>query len=445
MSLVTLRVGTWSTTFDGTESYYNSLFSPLIEAGLPLPDELVRDDWTWLPAQWEIWMLLKDRLDSGEPAVYQSPVIYYSEIETLHRALLDLPVGWQSYVVFSVERRVIDGVPTLPQTTWNNLIESGKGGSPLPPSNVLNEPIVVVYQFVEHLYKYVEVHDELLACTSEEELRSICLKYRDEFIVEKMEAEDKGSIPLEEEVVSKVQGIVQNVRMKNEKPEWHDEDWQVLLDLFLIVNISHKRLEGDPPSYWDSPSCLVLKHEVLNSMLVLRGAFSPEYEESSRMPCTLISSGLTANVRENTHPLLYERALQSYTVRDGLYEYGMLGAQQYLETWPSSVNCTIFNDTERLTRTRLGYIVNPERLVELQAIVLLHLIGKEHALTVASAIEIEKDSYSPTRQEILSVIAETIRSYSEKSNVPDKMVSSFNDQKIGAILDTHIFNSTWRI
>jgi hypothetical protein len=115
---VTLRIGDWSTRVNPHDPYYKTIFSSLDEAG-GIP-EVLEYDWVWFPEQWSHWEHLRGMIEENKILPKES--VYYTKIQQLHLAFLDLPVGWQKYVVFDIE----------PEERANFILELGQQSRSAP-------------------------------------------------------------------------------------------------------------------------------------------------------------------------------------------------------------------------------------------------------------------------------------------------------------------------
>jgi hypothetical protein len=93
---VTIRVGDWRVEVDPTSAYYRTFFS-FKEVG-SIPSTIDCSEWDWFPRQWATWGKLRDRLESD--TIRPTEEIQYEDMMKLHLAFLDLPPGWQQFVLF---------------------------------------------------------------------------------------------------------------------------------------------------------------------------------------------------------------------------------------------------------------------------------------------------------------------------------------------------------
>lgn len=443
--LVTLQVGEWSAPLESDEPYYESLFSPLRDAGLEIPTVLVRDDWTWLPSQWSLWLILRERLilykDSVVP--YQSPILYYAEMETLHRALLDLPEGWQSFVVFDARIGKEDRLRHL----------SSSGARDFSPDlpyvdRWVSDPLEAFYVFLSSLMTYSHKYDQLLATTDTETLRRNRIQSRGREAadaIEAYEAEHGPTVdtePLYETVSCFALGVLQNVALRWETPKWNaieekdDLYLEELLTYYRRVRDSVKRLEGGPfPFDSDALTNEMCLDDGFNSVLLLLGRFSPEYEERSRIPCTIGVGLMVHDIRNNTFPDLYANSLASYRDYDTAADYGLVeGVCSVLEMWAGHVNWRVVSDARTILEARFEpWGGAPPGTISLgQGIALLAIVGRKHARTLLRVLS--RVQYRHSSSELVEM-RDSIMEHSDALLFPTNMKASYCDSDLEIVFD----------
>lgn len=435
MPSVTLRVGLWSATLDSDAPYYNTLFSPLREAGVEIPSELVYD-WEWLPKQWPIWMLLATRMTQykSDWVPYLDPPIYYRDIEILHRALLDLPDAWQPFVVFDTE--------PMSEVLWNNLAISGRLTPPLRSNSSIAHPMDIISSFITELGRYTKAHDELLSKTDSDTLRSRRLAYHGRSEVDELEKQVVlPSESLSDRIMSRAMGLWQNERLCSMTMSYSSKAWSHLMSLWSEVYEGLYILEGNPPPTVLSQSQHMIRAVQYNDMAFILGIYKPYYHLGvTREHRTSSSSFMTSNVQNELHPLLYQLSLDSF------HENGdtVLGLTAFawdpcvLKSWCYTVHISILSATKEVVAERnKGWGgLRVKMISAAQGVALLGVVGRTNAVKLATIMHgIAKKDKRHARSLAMQAMSDSIMEHKDHPCFTDTVRDSFSDELIGSILD----------